>query len=115
MIVCSCGHEEWEVETNQVVQSYIDNFEECGTFDKWQEHTRTCSYCGANYTFGYYEDEGTDYACEECFAHVRKGIGLIDYWGIPEEQRPDNYNGGWCAFDEERGKYYETGWIYSEW
>ena len=70
MIVCSDDYNKgitWEVETYAGTHSFVDMFEKYKTFDSWEEHTRTCEYCGKNFDAGYICGSGEGYACEECF------------------------------------------------
>lgn len=131
MIVCHendyHGEYTWEVETHAVSSSYTEMFMKYKTFDSWEEHTRTCDYCGKNYDQGYMAGSGEYYACEECFEHFSgEFVGPEE---LPDDQKwkANNPDGG-CYFqknvviddtstmaDPLHIDYWDTGWYYTEW
>lgn len=115
MITCNCGNHKWEVRAGAIASSYAELFEKYGTFDKWEEHTRTCDYCGKNYEQGFCAGNGEAYACEECFEHVEKAEHLVSEHDIPEGFEAHPTDEGGCYFYLDNGAYEDSGWYWTTW
>ena len=81
-------------------------------YDTYDVEIRFCEECHRPYDAGYMAGDGDYYCCAECFEPMMNRNYGEGKWKATDEE---GYYGGFYACLNDKGKWVDTGFYYTEW